>query len=140
MSDNTELLKKAIAALPIRDLLRKLNITGEIPERDGVKFSSPLRPDQNPSCTIYDGRLHDWSRDEHLDSFYIFQRVKGLDSKAAFVPFVEMAGYAHELSGTSGPNSSELMGYRSAPCIDAKSGKECAARILPTDDRGYPPG
>jgi hypothetical protein len=122
MSDNTELLKKAIAAIPIRDLFRKLNIPGEIPERDGVKFSSPIRPDENPSCTIAHGRLHDWSRDEHLDSYDIFQRVKCLDSKGAFVPFVEMAGYAHELNGTSGPNSGELMGYRSVPCTDAKSG------------------
>jgi 5S rRNA maturation endonuclease (ribonuclease M5) len=120
MSDNTELLKKAIAAIPIRDLLRKLNITGEIPERDGVKFSSPLRPDQKPSCTIYDGRLHDWSRDEHLDAFDVFQRLTGLDSKIAFVPFVTIAGYAHELSGASAPNSGELMGYRSAPSIEAR--------------------
>lgn len=31
-----------------------------------------------------------------------------------------MAGYARELNGTSAPNSGELMGYRSAPCIEAR--------------------
>ena len=111
MIDNRELLKKAIAALPIRDLLRKLNVAGEIPERDGVKFSSPLRPDQNPSCTIYDGRLHDWSLDEHLDAFDVFQRLMGQDSKAAFVPFVEMAGYGQDLNGT-GEHVSKNTGVR----------------------------
>jgi hypothetical protein len=95
MSDNRELLKNAIAAVSVRDVLRKFNLQG-IPERDGVKFSSVLRTDLHPSCEIRNNRYHDWSRDEHLDSYDLFQRLVG-DSKQAFVPFIEMAGLGHEL-------------------------------------------
>jgi hypothetical protein len=98
-SINNDLLKRAIEAVSIRQVLAKFGRGADVPERDGVKFCSILRPDRNPSCSIADGRYHDWSQDRHLDSYSFFQELSGLDSKKAFVPFVELSPYAHELNG-----------------------------------------
>jgi hypothetical protein len=73
----------------------------DVPSRDGVKFCSVLRPDHNPSCSIIDGRYHDWSQERHLDSFNLYQELSRQDAKSAFVPFVTLAGLANELNGDS---------------------------------------
>jgi AAA domain len=99
MPTNNDLLKRAIEAVSVRQVIAKFGRGAEVPERDGVKFSSILRADRNPSCSIADGRYHDWSQDRHLDSYSFFQELSGLDSKKAFVPFIELSPYAHELNG-----------------------------------------
>jgi AAA domain len=98
-TNNPDLLKRAIDAVSIRQIIAKFGRSADVPERDKVKFCSILRPDRNPSCSIEDGKYHDWSRELHLDSYSVFQELSGLDQKKAFVPFVEMSPYAHELNG-----------------------------------------
>jgi hypothetical protein len=52
-------------ALDVRDVLRDDGI--DVPAADGKKFPSPLRADRNPSCTIWKGKITDWSTGETLD-------------------------------------------------------------------------
>ena len=118
-----DLLQRAKAALPIRAIWRKLNLPGDPPERDGAKFCSPLRPDEHPNCTIKDDRIHDWARNERLDSFDVFQHVRGLNSKQAFPEFVNLAGLGHELNkngqNQQGPRSKQQINWQT--CVDAVS-------------------
>jgi hypothetical protein len=98
-TNNADLLKRAIEAVSVRRVIEKFGRAADIPERDNVKFSSVLRADKHPSCSINDNKYHDWSYELHLDSYDLYQRLSGLDSKAAFVPFVQISPYAHELNG-----------------------------------------
>lgn len=79
--------------LRLPELWRILNLPGEPPMRDGVKFSSPLRPDANPSCSFYDGcmRMMDWSQGKSYDGVAIVGEVLGLKNGEAIRRFVEIA-------------------------------------------------
>jgi hypothetical protein len=103
LSMGNEFLERAKAALPLRELWQRLALPS-LPDRDGQKFSSPFREDFHPSCTVYDGKFHDWARGLHLDVFGIFQEAKHLDAKAAFKPFLDMAGISFP-NGDSEPKA-----------------------------------
>jgi len=49
-----------------------------LPEREGRKFHSPFRPDNNPSCEIYKEKIMDRSSGESYDSIRVFAETKGL--------------------------------------------------------------
>jgi hypothetical protein len=66
----------------VRDVLEMCGI-GEIPSRDGTKFRSPLRPDSNPSCSIFKNRLHDHSAGESYDAIDVFKILRGIDTAEA---------------------------------------------------------
>ena len=51
--------------------------------KDGEKFHSPFRPDNNPSCSINGDLFTDWSSGEHLDSIGFFAAAKNISSAAA---------------------------------------------------------
>jgi hypothetical protein len=85
---NSDLLKRAINTVTVRQVIEKFGRAADVPSRDGVKFCSILRGDRHPSCSIEDNKYHDWTRGEHRDSYDLFQQLSGLDSKAAFLPFV----------------------------------------------------
>jgi fermentation-respiration switch protein FrsA (DUF1100 family) len=55
----------------------------DLPERDGVRFCSPLRPDRHPSCTIKDEVFADWSTGQHLDAIAFYAAARGLETSAA---------------------------------------------------------
>ena len=95
-TNNSDLLNRAIAAVTVRQVIEKFGRAAEISPRDGVKFCSILRGDRNPSCSIEDNKYHDWTRGEHRDSYDLYQQLSGLDSKGAFVPFVQFAGLGYE--------------------------------------------
>ncbi len=54
----------------------------ELP-RDGVKFRSPFRPDRNPSCTIKDDVMRDWSHGETLDCISFYAAAHGITNSEA---------------------------------------------------------
>lgn len=51
--------------------------------RDGVKFRSPLRPDRNPSCTIKDEVMRDWSRNQTFDALSFYAAAQNLSIREA---------------------------------------------------------
>jgi hypothetical protein len=59
----------------------------QLPSRVGRKFSSPFRPDKNPSCSIYerDGalRFRDWTNDIDVDLIGFFALARGLSNAEA---------------------------------------------------------
>lgn len=65
----------------LRDVAANLGL--ELPTRDGVKFRSPLRHDRNPSCTIKDGVLFDWSTGEHFDAIDLYAAAKQITNAEA---------------------------------------------------------
>jgi hypothetical protein len=77
----------------IPDLWRILNLRGEPITRDGVKFSSPLRPDVHPSCSFYDGgkRLKDWSTDRNYDAIDFLREALGIEKGEAIRRFLDIA-------------------------------------------------
>lgn len=79
--------------LRLPELWRILNLPGEPPTEDGVKFSSPLRPDANPSCSFYDdGRLMtDWTSGMHYDGVKFIGEALSLTKREAIRRFVEIA-------------------------------------------------
>src|SRR5258707_47202 len=66
--------------LRIPELWRILNLPGEPSTRDGIKFSSPLRPDVHPSCSFYDDckRMVDWSTGKSYDAIDFLAEALGL--------------------------------------------------------------
>jgi hypothetical protein len=78
--------------LPLPELWRILNLTGEPPTRDRVKFSSPLRPDAHPSCSFYDGcrRMRDWSTGKDYDAVDFLGEALGLKNGEAIRRFLEI--------------------------------------------------
>jgi hypothetical protein len=79
--------------LRIPEVWRILNLAGEPPTRDGVKFSSPLRPDAHPSCSFYDEcrRMRDWSTGNDYDAVDFLGEALGLKNGEAIRRFVEIA-------------------------------------------------
>jgi len=57
----------------------RLNIS--IPERG--KFASPFRPDNNPSCEVYQETIRDRSTGESFDSIRVFAEAKGISNSDA---------------------------------------------------------
>jgi hypothetical protein len=66
--------------LMLRDVAALCGV--ELP-KDGQKFRSPFRPDQNPSCTIKGEVFTDWSSGEHLDSIGFYAAAKGISNAEA---------------------------------------------------------
>jgi hypothetical protein len=79
--------------LRLPELWRILNLPGEPPTRDRVKFSSPLRPDAHPSCSFYDDcrRMMDWSTGKKYDGVTMLGESLGLKNAEAIRRFVEIA-------------------------------------------------
>jgi hypothetical protein len=79
--------------LLLPELWRILNLAGEPPTRDRVKFSSPLRPDAHPSCSFYDGcrRMRDWSTGKDYDAVDFLGEALGLKNGEAIRRFLEIA-------------------------------------------------
>jgi len=108
--------------LRIPGLWRILSLLGEPVTRDGVKFSSPLRPDAHPSCSFYDGckRMTDWSAGKDYDAVDFISEALGLQNGEAIRKFIELANgrtfvvppppvfRAPEKTRSSGPNLSGL--------------------------------
>lgn len=86
-------IEAAKERLRIPELWRILNLPGEPPARDGVKFSSPLRPDANPSCSLYGDcrRMRDWSTGKDYDAVDFLGEALGLKNGAAIRKFLEIA-------------------------------------------------
>lgn len=86
-------LDAAKERLRIPELWRILNLPGEPPARDGVKFSSPLRPDANPSCSFYSDcqRMRDWSAAKNYDAVDFLGEALGLKNGEAIRRFIEIA-------------------------------------------------
>ena len=86
-------LDSAKERLRIPELWRILNLPGEPITRDGVKFSSPLRPDVHPSCSFYDSgkRMKDWSADRNYDAVDFLGEALALRNGEAIRKFVEIA-------------------------------------------------
>jgi hypothetical protein len=72
--------QKIKARLTLRNVATICGI--ELP-KDGQKFRSPFRPDQNPSCTIKGEVFTDWSSGEHLDAIGLFAAAKGISNADA---------------------------------------------------------
>jgi hypothetical protein len=69
--------------ISLRETARMLGIAG-VPDRDGVKFASPLRADANPSCTVWKDRLVDWSRGkQQFDCIDLYAYVKNVSANTA---------------------------------------------------------
>jgi len=47
------------------------------------KFSSPFRPDKNPSCEVYRDGIKDWSTNEYFDSIGIFASAMKITNRDA---------------------------------------------------------
>ncbi len=77
------------AKFPLRAVAIMCGI--ELP-RDGVKFRSPFRVDDSPSCTIKGDLITDWSREEKLDAIGFFAAAKGIENGQAFKELGKMAG------------------------------------------------
>lgn len=99
-----ELIK---ARLPLREAARLVNVT--LPERDGVKFASPLRPDRKPSCTIQGDTMRDWSRGETFDAIAFFATAKGMSNAEA------VKALAQHLKITSGSTAPKVKVAGAAP-------------------------
>jgi hypothetical protein len=86
-------LEAAKERLRIPELWRILNLAGEPPARDDVKFSSPFRIDVRPSCSFrYGGkRMKDWSTDKSYDAIDFLREALGINKGEAIRRFVEIA-------------------------------------------------
>ena len=87
------LLHEAIQHLTIPVLWQKLGLPGHV--RDHCCVRSPLRDDdRTASFSIYASgrRFKDHGTGQGGDSFDFYQAVTRTDGKAAYWPFVELAG------------------------------------------------
>lgn len=83
---------KILDRWPLRTMCARLKI--ELPERDGVKFPSPFRPDRNPSCSIIHGKVRDWSTAENFDAIDLFAKARGItNAEAIKLLAAECGGY-----------------------------------------------
>jgi hypothetical protein len=59
----------------------------ELPRRAGIKFSSPFRPDKNPSCSVYQSRnelrFRDWSHGVDVDPIGFYALARGIPNAEA---------------------------------------------------------
>ena len=91
LMDGSE-LDGAKERLRIPELWRILDLPGEPATRDGIKFSSPLRPDVHPSCSFYDGGKHmtDWSAGKDYDAVDFLCEALGINKGEAIRKFREI--------------------------------------------------
>jgi hypothetical protein len=85
-------IKDAVRRLPIPVLWARLGLPGRVTDKCCVR--SPLRAnDRSPSFSIFDGgaRWRDHGTGEAGDSFDLFQKVKKMDAKSAWRPFLELS-------------------------------------------------
>lgn len=93
-----------LARLPLREVARMVGVV-TLPERNGPKFCSPLRPDRKPSCTIYRDEskgcdvMRDWSRGESLDAIAFFAAARGIENGEAHK---QLAAHLGAGGGSSG--------------------------------------
>lgn len=80
-STQPSLVEKIKDRLTLRDAAGLVDI--ELPPLDDVKFSSPLRPDYTPSCSIHEDVMHDWSTDESYDAIAFYAAAKGIENGEA---------------------------------------------------------
>jgi hypothetical protein len=66
----------------------------QLPSKDGQKFRSPLRPDNNPSCWVHEGRIYDGSTGEKFDGIALFAAIKKISNSEAFK---ELCGTCRQL-------------------------------------------
>jgi hypothetical protein len=87
-------IEEAKARFTIPVLWRMLGLPGSPPAKDGVKFSSPFRPDKTPSCSLYDGGklMTDWSLGKTYDGIAFVAEAKQLGNGEAFIDLLKMAG------------------------------------------------
>ncbi len=78
--------------LTLREAAALVNVT--LPERDGKKFPSPLRPDRSPSCTIYGETMRDWSRGETFDAIDFYAAARGMEAAEAIWTLAAHLGIA----------------------------------------------
>jgi len=88
------------AKLTLREAARLVNVT--LPDRDGVKFCSPLRPDKSPSCSIKGDLFTDWSTGQHLDAIDFYATAKGMSTPDAIRELGERYGIAAGSGQSSG--------------------------------------
>jgi hypothetical protein len=77
-ASRASLCEEIKARLTLRESARMVGV--ELPERDNVRFRSPLRPDRNPSCTISTDTMRDWSRGESFDAISLYATAKGISN------------------------------------------------------------
>jgi hypothetical protein len=69
----------------LRDTAAMLGLA--VPQRAGLKFRSPLRPDKNPSCSIYqradEWRFRDWSHGIDVDQIGFYALARGISNTEA---------------------------------------------------------
>lgn len=105
-----------LARWPLRAMCARLNI--ELPDRDGVKFSSPFRHDDNPSCEVYQETIRDRTRGETFDSINVFAKVKWLSNTEAIAKLAaELPGHLPAPPASTGVRGSLLM-PETFQCID----------------------
>jgi hypothetical protein len=65
----------------------------ELPQRPGVKFRSPFRPDRHPSCSVYrrgeSWRFKDWSLGIDVDQIGFYSLARGIDNTQAIRELAE---------------------------------------------------
>jgi hypothetical protein len=116
------------ARYSVRDILEMCGI-GEIPSRDGAKFRSPLRPDSNPSCSIFKNRLHDHSAGESYDAIDVFKILRGIDTAEAVR---QLGGDVPRLQ----KSRKASVQVNSLPSDDAE--KQSKRDVWPSSDEGTP--
>ena len=97
-----EKLRLAEQRLPFPALAQLLGRS--VPERPGVKCSSPLRQDNNPSWSYsyaQDGRIRwkDWSTGDGGDCAAFLARALGISNREAVKRYLELAGVSDTDSG-----------------------------------------
>lgn len=99
--------------LPLRDAARMVGV--ELPERDGVRFRSPLRSDRSPSCTIQGEVMRDWSRGESFDCIAFFATAKGISNAEAIQTLAAHLGITTGKRGAMPPRPARQSPPPSAP-------------------------
>lgn len=81
--------KEIKTRLPLREVASMAGIT--LP-RDGVKFCSPFRHDNTPSCSVSGDVLTDWTTGEHLDCIALYAAAKNISNADAIRELRPVAG------------------------------------------------
>jgi len=93
------------AKLTLREGAAMLGI--QLPERDGKKFPSPLRPDRTPSCEVYRDHIVDRSSDERFDLIALWAAHRQLTTRDAVHELADRLGIARRTSPTPSYTSSK---------------------------------
>lgn len=128
------------ARLSLRDAARLVNIT--LPERDGIKFCSPLRPDKTPSCTIKGDVFTDWSTNQHFDAIDFYAAAKGMSTPEAIRELAGRLQIAPE-DATIAPPGKVLVGrspHPAKPSLPAATAPSPATVVLAQNDLLDVPG